>query len=235
MNIENLDIERIVPYQNNARYNDQTVAVLKESIQKYGFNQPLAVVEKGENYEIVVGHARYKALKEMGVTAVPCLILHLPEDKIKQYRIADNASAEFSTWDETKLIRELQSMDTPMELDKYFASGIGSLMGDYATSTNKSPHIEEAQTQRSSNISESQEMEETGQITQSHSETMTELVQENQLSEKEEKPQVSLEKKSEEYRQMMSNIEQEREVKNRQYREIVCPNCGRKYTLSCRN
>lgn len=126
MEVQNIAIERIIPYWNNARNNSKAIKPVEESIKKFGFNQPI-VVDK--NLEIICGHTRYFALMNLGYKEVPCIVVDLNEEKARQYRIADNKTSEFATWDEDKLIRELRTMNVPMEMQDFFFEPIDQLLG----------------------------------------------------------------------------------------------------------
>lgn len=105
-----MPISAIKPYWRNPRRNENAVEAVKQSVRDYGYNQPIVVDSKNV---IVVGHTRYKALLELGVTEVPVVVVDLPPDKVKEYRIADNKSGEIATWDMQALISELREiMDT---------------------------------------------------------------------------------------------------------------------------
>ena len=60
MNIQQMKIADITPYDKNPRRNDAAVDKIAQSIKEFGFNQPI-VVDK-DNI-IVVGHTRFKAAK----------------------------------------------------------------------------------------------------------------------------------------------------------------------------
>jgi len=98
MKTELVPIESITPYARNPRKNEGLpVAKVKASLKEYGWQQPL-VVDKGMT--IVVGHTRYQAALELGMTEVPVHIAdNLTPTQIKAYRIADNKTATFSEWD----------------------------------------------------------------------------------------------------------------------------------------
>lgn len=105
MKIIEMDIDKIIPYENNPRINDNAVDKVVESIKQFGFKQPI-VVDK-ENI-IIVGHTRLKALKKLNYKKVPVLIADdLPEEKVKAYRLADNKTNEFASWDIELLENEL--------------------------------------------------------------------------------------------------------------------------------
>ena len=112
-----LPITQIRPYWRNPRQNDDTVQAIKRSIEHYGFNQPLLVDAK---HVIIAGHARYKALYKLGWTEVPCIIVDLPEEKAKAYRIADNKISELSSWNMPDLVSELRSLPDVNDLQIFF-------------------------------------------------------------------------------------------------------------------
>ena len=112
MKIVNLPLEQIKPYWRNARKNDKTVDALKQSIISYGFNQPLVL---DTSNVIITGHARFKAVMQLGYSEVPCVLVDLDEKKAKEYRIADNKLHEMTMWNNDELsieMREIGNFDT---------------------------------------------------------------------------------------------------------------------------
>ena len=107
MQIEELSLSAIKPYEKNPRKNDEAVAGVAESIKKFGFQQPIVIDAKGV---IVVGHTRYKAAKKLGLKTVPCVrASELTKEQVKAYRILDNKLNEVATWDFEALADELKS------------------------------------------------------------------------------------------------------------------------------
>lgn len=112
MTIEEMDIELIIPYENNPRNNKSAIPVVKKSIQEFGFKVPIII---DNNNVIVCGHTRYMAAQELGMETIPCVRADdLTPEQIKAFRIADNKAAEESTWDMEKLLQELEGIQ---ELD----------------------------------------------------------------------------------------------------------------------
>ena len=106
------DINELVPYENNARINDKAVDVVANSIEEFGFKQPI-IIDK--NNVIIAGHTRQKAAQKLGITKVPCIVADdLTEEQIKAFRIADNSSAQVAEWDMDKLMKELDTIDYDM-------------------------------------------------------------------------------------------------------------------------
>ena len=117
LTIEQRPIESIRPYENNPRCNDAAVDTVAESIRQFGFRQPIVVDEDGV---IIVGHTRYKAAQKLGLETVPVHVATgLTPAQVRAYRIADNKSAEASTWDLDLLpieLAELQGMDFDLSM-----------------------------------------------------------------------------------------------------------------------
>lgn len=115
MQIQQISIHEIVPYENNARFNDEAVDYVKNSIKEFGFQQPI-VVDKDN--VIIAGHTRYKAAREIGMKTVPTIVADdLTEEQVKAYRLADNKTGEIAEWDFDKLLIELKDLELNSELD----------------------------------------------------------------------------------------------------------------------
>jgi hypothetical protein len=111
-------IEKIKPYENNPRrITAEAVQAVKQSIESYGYVQPIAL-HKATN-EIVVGHTRYTALKELGVKEVQVYLLDITDEQARQYRLVDNRTNELSEWDHKSLVLELREWDEAL-LESYF-------------------------------------------------------------------------------------------------------------------
>lgn len=109
--VETVPIDRIRPYWRNPRkVTDQAVNAVAQSMSFYGYQQPIVV---DSDYVIVVGHTRYAALRRNGISEVPVIVASkLTPAQIKQYRLIDNKTGEFSSWDFNLLASELESMDS---------------------------------------------------------------------------------------------------------------------------
>tara|TARA_A100001011_G_scaffold305777_1_gene320474 strand:- start:1847 stop:3100 length:1254 start_codon:yes stop_codon:yes gene_type:complete len=117
MKITDVKIQNIKPYHDNPRVNNDAIDVVKKSLEEFGFQQPL-VLDKDN--VIIVGHTRYAAATQLAYETVPCFIAdNLTEEKIKAYRIMDNKSAEYASWNYgllTKEITDLLELDYNIEL-----------------------------------------------------------------------------------------------------------------------
>jgi hypothetical protein len=110
LKIEYVKLSELTPYENNARkHQKEDVAAIKESIARFGMNDPIGIW--GDKNIIVEGHGRMLALKELGYDTVPCIRLDaLSDEERKAYALAHNRTAELSAWDEELLKRELEEL-----------------------------------------------------------------------------------------------------------------------------
>ncbi len=67
MKLERLKLADIEPYKNNPRKNDDAVNAVAESIRQCSYITPIIV---DEDYVIIAGHTRYKALVALGMDDV---------------------------------------------------------------------------------------------------------------------------------------------------------------------
>ena len=108
------DINDLQMYDNNPRKNSDAVQYVANSIQQFGFKNPI-IIDK--NNMIVCGHTRYKAARRLKMAKVPCIMADdLSDDQIRAFRLADNKVAEMATWDYDRLEQEFALLD-PMEFD----------------------------------------------------------------------------------------------------------------------
>lgn len=108
LQIEYVGIDSIQPYENNARsHGKEDVKAIVKSIEEFGFNDPIGVW----NNQIVEGHGRLLAAKELGMKEVPIIRLdELTDEQRKAYALAHNKTAELSGWDFDVLASELQEI-----------------------------------------------------------------------------------------------------------------------------
>ena len=116
MDIENVPLSEVIPYENNPRKNDQAVDIVAKSIKEYGFKVPI-ILDK--NNVIIAGHTRLKAALKLGLQEVPVLWADdLTPEQVKAFRIMDNKSSEYADWNLDLLKTELNELkDLNYDLD----------------------------------------------------------------------------------------------------------------------
>ena len=116
LNIVNVPLTSLVPYWRNPRNNELAIEKVVESIREYGYQSPIVVDDK---MTIIVGHTRYAALKQLGYTHIDVIVSNMPDRKAKEYRVIDNKTSEFATWN-ANLEVELREFSDPHLLDVFF-------------------------------------------------------------------------------------------------------------------
>lgn len=99
MNVLEMPIEQLKPYEKNPRKNDGAVDALAASIKEYGFLVPIVIAD---DREIVAGHTRYKAAQKLGLKSVPCVIASdLSPAQIRAFRLVDNKVGDLADWEQS--------------------------------------------------------------------------------------------------------------------------------------
>ncbi len=108
MQVQEIAIERVIPYARNPRRNEAAVAKVAASIAEFGWRQPIVV---DRNMVIVAGHTRLLAARRLGLETVPVHVAEgLTPAQARAYRLMDNRSAQDAAWDEELLALELKDL-----------------------------------------------------------------------------------------------------------------------------
>ena len=109
MKIETIDINKVIPYENNAKiHTDEQIEQIKKSILEFGNNDPIAI---DKNNVIIEGHGRLLALKELGYKKVEVIKLgHLTDEQRKAYTLIHNKLTMNTGFDMELLIQELEDI-----------------------------------------------------------------------------------------------------------------------------
>jgi DNA modification methylase len=111
---------------NPRRHTRKQVRQIAESIKAFGFNVPILIDRHGN---IIAGHGRWLACRELGFTEVPTLCLdHLTPAQARAFMIADNRLTEIAVWDDRLLAQQLKEL-TLVGLD-FDIEAIGFEMGE---------------------------------------------------------------------------------------------------------
>ena len=151
-------IDRLIPSPRNARtHSDAQIAEIACSIRAFGFTNPILV---GENGDVIAGHGRLAAARNLGLAKVPVILLEgLTELQRRQLVLADNRIALNAGWDLEMLGLELKDLSTlgadlsmlgftPKELsDALTPAGVGGL-----TDEDDVPPLAEATVTRAGDI-----------------------------------------------------------------------------------
>jgi DNA modification methylase len=118
------------PWKDNPRDNATAVASVKESIRRFGFGSP--IVARQADGQVIAGHTRLLAARQLGLTHVPVRFLDLDAADARLLALADNKLGELVGWDEAALAQVLEDLKTegadlaasgfdPSEIDRLLA------------------------------------------------------------------------------------------------------------------
>ena len=131
MKIENKLVSQLKAHPKNPRkHPKELIERLKKSIQEYGFTNPVLV---SKDNQILAGHARCKAAKELGINEVPTLKLDFEGAKADAYVIIDNKLNEMSEWDIpilVDLIKEIEQSNFDVSLTGFDEDEISNLFSN---------------------------------------------------------------------------------------------------------
>ena len=136
--------------RNPRKHPKKQINQIADSIKKFGNLSPIAVDKNGM---IITGHARWLAVKQLGLTEVPVVRAeHLTPAQAKAYAIADNKLTENAEWDK-KLLGEIfldlkgQDLDFSLDITGFEMDEIQILMENVAVEAHEEetppPEIEE--------------------------------------------------------------------------------------------
>lgn len=110
LTIEYLPIGDLKAYERNAKLHPaEQIQQIKTSIQEFGFNDPIAVWQENE---IIEGHGRLIAAKELGYTEIPVIRLDsLTDEQRKAYMLVHNKLTMDTGFDLELLNIELGSIN----------------------------------------------------------------------------------------------------------------------------
>ena len=122
LKIEEIPIEELVPYENNAkRHTREQIDAVEASIKEFGFRNPVIVWRNADGRpEVVAGHARITAAKNLGLKKVPCVSCDdLTDAQRRALTLADNQTTMMTGWDEDLLSYELDTLSMDFDMTDF--------------------------------------------------------------------------------------------------------------------
>jgi DNA modification methylase len=109
LRLEYWPLDRLIPSARNARtHSPAQVAEIAGSVRAFGFSNPILV---GADGDIIAGHGRLAAARQLGLTQVPVVVLTgLTDVQRRQLLLADNRIALNAGWDLQMLQLELKDL-----------------------------------------------------------------------------------------------------------------------------
>lgn len=105
-NVQEVAVDKLRPYEKNSKiHGPEQIEKLKNSITEFGFLTPCLI---DRDYNLIAGHGRLTAAKELGMKTVPCVFIDgLSEEQRRAYILADNRLGELGEWDMSLVNEEL--------------------------------------------------------------------------------------------------------------------------------
>ena len=144
-----MNVDSLVPWDQNPRDNDEAVPEVAESIKRFGFASPIIARKAGQKHQVIAGHTRLKAAKTIGLTSVPVRVMDLDPADAKLLALADNKVAEIAEWSDDlgPLLRELRDEGMVLEGLGWGEDELNELLaetlGDGGESEEVAPEVQE--------------------------------------------------------------------------------------------
>jgi hypothetical protein len=128
LRIEYVPIDSIKAYSRNAKLHPpEQIEQIKESIRQVGFRDPIGIWHG----EIVEGHGRHIAAKELGMETVPVIKLDdMTDEERRAYMLIHNQTTMNSGWDFTLLEEEISGLDMDMSAFGFDFGGVETEAND---------------------------------------------------------------------------------------------------------
>lgn len=116
LKIEYIKIEDLKAYKKNAKiHTEEQIGQIMKSIEEFGMNDPIAIWKNGE---IIEGHGRLAACKELGMKEVPIIRLDsLTDEQRRAYMLVHNQLTMNTGFDLDILREELEGIGNIDMLD----------------------------------------------------------------------------------------------------------------------
>lgn len=122
LKIEEIPIDELVPYENNAKkHTRQQIDAVEASIKEFGFRNPVIVWRNADGRpEVVAGHARITAAKNIGMKKVPCVSCDdLTDAQRRALTLVDNQTTMMTGWDDELLAYELDTLSLDFDMTDF--------------------------------------------------------------------------------------------------------------------
>jgi ParB family chromosome partitioning protein len=97
------------PYQPRMTVETPQLTDLVASIRESGIIQPLLVRPLGARFQIVAGERRWRAARQLGLTAVPVVVREIPDESLLELALVENIQRqELTPLEEARAFRRLQ-------------------------------------------------------------------------------------------------------------------------------
>lgn len=152
LQIEEIDIDCLVPYENNAKEHTRAqIDAVEASIKEFGFRNPVIVWRNADGMlEVVAGHARITAAKNLGIRKVPCVSCDdLSDAQRRAYTLVDNQTTMMTGWDSDMLAYELDVLSDEFDMTSLgFTDEMVGMADEVEAEDDEMPEVVECRAKR---------------------------------------------------------------------------------------
>ncbi len=146
LEVVEIPIGELKPYENNAkRHDNANIEAIANSIEEFGFRNPILAWEGENGAEVVAGHGRLIAAKKLGMEKVPVIYVNdLTDEQRRMLTLADNQTTLMTGWDFAELESELDALadsfnisdfgfeagSEALDVESFFEEGAGANTSD---------------------------------------------------------------------------------------------------------
>lgn len=120
--VEMVPLAELRPYDGNAKkHTNEQVDAVEASIREFGFRNPVLAWHNDDGSpEIVAGHARCIAAKNLGMQEVPVIFVDdLSDAQRRALTLVDNQTTMMTGWDTDALSYELDSLSDMFDMGDF--------------------------------------------------------------------------------------------------------------------
>ncbi len=94
--IQEIEINKIKtnPYQPRKHFDEESIKELANSIKKHGLMQPIIVIENNDEYILVAGERRLRAIKSLGENKIKAIVSDISLKDLREYALIENIQRE---------------------------------------------------------------------------------------------------------------------------------------------
>jgi ParB family chromosome partitioning protein len=94
--VEEIEIAKIKPnpYQPRREFNEEAIRELAISIEKYGLLQPVILIKDEDEYILVAGERRLRAIKLLGQKRIKAIVVDYSKNDLREYALIENIQRE---------------------------------------------------------------------------------------------------------------------------------------------
>ena len=121
-----IPIEKVIPnrYQPRTVFDDEKIEELSRTIHTHGVIQPIVVRPFGEQYEIIAGERRYRAIKKLEWAEIPAIVRNLNDKETASIALIENLQRE-----ELTAIEEALAYQQLLELHSLTQEALAQRLG----------------------------------------------------------------------------------------------------------